>query len=165
MAPTLGLGLNLNSVSPALGETVYLWGVVSMSNDTSATLNSAETYTVSYTGNVPIGGVTYTWSITSGDDSNHPHSFTGQGTASATFTYADVGDVTIKCVLSSSVLETDAQSTKTITVAYSNKVAARFDAVAAYGEFPSSAELEGWSDHDQDLQLLHGLKHQRHHLN
>ena len=129
-----------------------------MSNDTSATLNTAETYTISYTGNVPAAGVTYTWSITSGDDSNHPHSFTGQGTASATFTYADVGAVTIKCVISSNVIAGNGQSTKTVTIAYNNTYEVRFDASTAYGEFADNTELTGWSDHDSDFTIAAWIK-------
>lgn len=158
MAPILGLGSRLTTSSPSAEEVAYSWGVVSMSNDTSATLNTAETYTISFTGNVPVAGVTYTWSITSGDDSNHPHSFTGQGTASATFTYADVGDVTIKCVISSNVIAGDGQSTKTVTVAYNNTYEVRFDAATAYGEFADNTELTGWSDHDGDYTIGAWLK-------
>lgn len=109
MAPTLGLGVGLQRGAPA--PITYIWGVPRITGDSSYTLNTAEAYSVEITGNIPAEEITYSWSIVSGDDSNHPHLLINETTSTVTVVAADVGTIKLRCTMSSDLIATNAIAT------------------------------------------------------
>lgn len=151
MAPILGLGVGIQKVAP-VSETVYLWGVPRITGDSSYTLNTAESYSVEITGNVPADQITYSWSIVSGDDSNHPHLLVNETTSTVTMVAADVGTVKLRCTLSSDLIATNATATTDfgtsiddIVVSYADSKQVDFG-IATSATFDSVTEIRADDD-------------------